>query len=220
MNKTVAGSVFAAALLASAMLPLSGAHAVTITNGSFEQGNYINNGSGFMTLNAGAGNLTGWSIDSGSIDWINTYWQPADGSFSVDMSGNGAGTISQMLDGLTVGQQYKITFDLAGNPDGDPTTKELTVAAVGSQNYFFSVAGHSKTNMGWVLESFVFSAADTSALLSFASDVSSPYGPALDNVSISTTPLPATWIMFLSGILSIGCLTYRSRKNAVALRTV
>ena len=60
--------------------------------------------------------------------------------------------------------------------------------------------------MGWVLESFIFRATDTSALLPFASNVSNPYGAALDNVAISAMPLPATWTMLLSDRLGIGCL--------------
>lgn len=213
-QKTFVGSAFAAALLLGATLPLTGAHAVTINNGSFENGSYTDGGSGFMTLNAGAPNLAGWTISSGSIDWINTYWQAADGSYSLDMSGNGAGAISQTLTGLTIGQTYNVSFDLAGNPDGNPPTKQLTTAIVGigSQNYSFTVTGSdSHTNMGWTSESFAFTATGTSALLSFASDVSSPYGPALDNVSITATPLPATWIMMLGGLLGFGGLAYRRR---------
>lgn len=214
-QKTFLGSAFAAALLLGAALPLTGAHAVTITNGSFEQSNDNFTGT-FETLNFNvpvqATNIIGWTVTNGSVDYINSYWQPAQGSYSLDMSGNGPGTISQTLNGLTSGQSYKVSFDLAGNPDGGQGTKQLTVAAVGSQNYFFTVTGSdSKTSMGWALESFVFTAAGPTALLSFASDVSSPYGPALDNVSISETPLPATWIMLLGGLLGFGGLAWRRR---------
>ncbi len=57
-----------------------------ITNGSFENGNY-NANPNFMTLGAGATNIDGWTVGSGSIDWILTYWQASNGRFSLDLSG-------------------------------------------------------------------------------------------------------------------------------------
>ena len=72
--------------LAGATLAFSG-----LTNGSFETGTYVDNGSGFEQLNAGDTSLTGWTVDSGSVDWIGTYWPAQDGSMSIDMSGAYAG---------------------------------------------------------------------------------------------------------------------------------
>ena len=33
--------------------------------------------------------LTPWSIDTNSIDLINSYWVPHRGSYSIDLAGNG-----------------------------------------------------------------------------------------------------------------------------------
>ena len=63
-----------------------------------------------------------WSIDSGSIDLINVYWQHASGSYSIDLAepldnppGDAKGTISQDL-ATTPGGKYDLPFMMAGNP--------------------------------------------------------------------------------------------------------
>ena len=89
------------------------------TNGSFETGTYVDGGSGFEQLNAGDTSIDGWTVDSGSVDWIGTYWPAQDGSMSIDLSGADAGTLSQVL-ATTIGNTYTVSFALSGNPAGDP----------------------------------------------------------------------------------------------------
>lgn len=218
-QKTFLGSAFVAALLLGATLPLTAAHAVSISNGSFEFGSYTDGGSGYMTLSAGASNLTDWTISGNSIDWINTYWQaaPGGGNYSLDMSGNGPGSISQLITGLTPGHSYAVSFWLSGNPDDvqNPadTTKTLQVkASAGNSSFTFDIGSNSHSNMNWVEHTFYFLADPSgSTTLQFTSLNDTAYGPALDNVSISETPLPATWIMLLGGLLGFGGLAYRRR---------
>src|SRR4051794_13237389 len=60
-----------------------------------------------------------WTVNSGSVDIIGTYWQPPiPGQGSLDLDGNSNGQISQALSGLISGQTYALTFALSGNPDG------------------------------------------------------------------------------------------------------
>src|SRR5205823_5221846 len=60
--------------------------------------------------------IPNWTVSSGSVDYIGSdTWQAADGSRSLDMSGHDAGTIMQNVSGFTVGQQYRLSFYLAGN---------------------------------------------------------------------------------------------------------
>jgi hypothetical protein len=47
--------------------------ATLITNGSFELGN---TSGGFSTVAAGGTDITGWTVDTGSVDYISSYWQP------------------------------------------------------------------------------------------------------------------------------------------------
>jgi hypothetical protein len=42
------------------------------------------------------------------------------------------------------------------------------------------------------------------------------FGPALDNVSISQTPLPSTWTMLILGFLGLGFFACRSSKKKAA----
>jgi choice-of-anchor C domain-containing protein len=222
MNKVLAIAAFAATLAAGAAIPLSAAQAVTVVNGSFEQG--LANIGAYTTINSvDTTSITGWTVATGSVDYIGTYWQAADGSRSLDMSGNGPGSITQTINGLTGGQQYKVSFDLAGNTDGTPTTKTLSVTAgVGSTSYNFSTIGDSHGSMGWLAEFFYFTASGSSELLSFASATDTPFGPALDNVSISAadsvsvgaTPVPPALVLFVGGLGVIGFFAMSSKRKA------
>ncbi len=191
MTKTLAAFAFALATT------VTGVQAATLVNGSFEDP-LVNVGP-FKTLNTGSPYLAGWTVD-GSIDWIGSYWAHADGNRSLDMTGSSIGSISQDITGLVVGRQYDLSFALAGNPAGRPQVKTLNVS-VGDEmaEFTFDTAGTSRGNMGWVMESFRFTAGSTTETLTFASKNTGFWGPALDNVSISQTapvPLPAAaWLL-------------------------
>jgi choice-of-anchor C domain-containing protein len=192
-----------AAVAAAIALPVSGLASSGVTNGSFENGNYVNGGNGFETLAAGtvnAGAITDWTVTSGTIDWVSTYWTAEDGSLSLDMNGtptadvaSPVGTISQTLE-TTVNNTYVVQFFLAGNPTCGPSTKSMTVTATGSvpQDYSFTnTSATTRTNMGWEPEVYSFVAMGASATLTFAADPSntSNCGPVLD--AVSTTELVA-----------------------------
>ena len=196
--RAMKSAALATALAIGAALSAGSAGAVSVVNGSFETtGAIVPPASSFSTLNAvipaEASGIPGWTVSTGSIDWINGYWQAADGTHSLDLNGLSAGAVSQEITGLIVGHQYQIDFSLAGNPDGGPVTKLVGVtASISSQGYTFDTTGHDKNNMGWVTETFTFTAGHTSELLSFESAVffggaapyAAAYGPAIDNVSI------------------------------------
>jgi choice-of-anchor C domain-containing protein len=210
-GKIAIRSAFAAGFFA--IVSVAPANAASIINGSFEQG--VAPGS-FTNLNAGSPNITGWSIDAGSVDYIGSYWQAADGSRSIDLNGLTAGTISQTITGLTIGQAYNVSFELAGNPDGNPTVKTLDaiVASVGNFSFSFDASGSTHSNMGWAIYSFIFTASATDLLLSFASTIPGAYGPALDNVSITETPLPGALPLFAGGLGGMAFLARRRKKKA------
>jgi len=87
--------------------------------------------------------------------------------------------------------------------------------------------------MGWVTESFFFTATGATSLLTFASTVTTgggfgypaAFGPALDNVAVFATsnesfqtPLPAALPLFASGLGAIGLFGWRrKRKNAATI---
>jgi choice-of-anchor C domain-containing protein len=213
-------SVLKTTLLAAACVAACGlatsAGAAAFTNGSFEQG--VDAGS-FVTLNGGSTGVTGWVVGGDSIDYIGNYWQAEDGGRSIDLSGNANGSISQTFD-TVAGQNYAVTFFLAGNPDGGPAAKlEITSADGGQQQQsLFTVTGSdSRANMGWTEFSYKFLATGSSTTLAFASATGTAFGPALDNVSVSAAvPEPTSWALMLVGFGGLGAVLRRQRRTAVA----
>jgi choice-of-anchor C domain-containing protein len=184
-----------------------------LTNGNFELGNY-NGDYYFETVYAGGAQpITGWTVTSGDIDWINNYWKAADGAMSLDMNGYGPGTIQQTF-AVSPNTTYKVTFDLAGNPVEGPEIKALLATADSSSKEFdFDVAGSSTSNMNWTSESFLFqSGATTQATLAFQSTTpNSPCGPALDNVSVTAVPEPGTILAACTVLGPVGFVFRRRR---------
>ena len=181
-------SIVSAALAFVASISLAGSTFAFsgVSNGSFESGTFTTNP--FDTLTVGATDLTGWTVDSGSIDWIGSYWRAAEGLRSIDLNGFDSGTISQTL-ATTIGNTYIVTFDLSGNPVGDPTLKTLTFGASGAatNTYTFdtAVAANTLDAMKWAEHTYSFLATSSSSVLTFTSTIAGAYGPALDNVIVT-----------------------------------
>ncbi len=156
--------------------------ATPFQNGSFEDG--PDDIVAFITLPAGSADITGWTVVSGSIDLIGSYWDAFDGDRSIDLNGNEPGAISQVFD-TESGALYQVFFDMAGNPD-DPGLKVLVASANSmASEYEFDSTGKTHTEMGWTEMSFIFQASSNSTTLEFASiSPDSAFGPALDNVRV------------------------------------
>ena len=190
MRKLIVAAIVAAVLPAAA-------YAQAFQNGGFETGP---NPGGFTTQGTGSTAITGWTVTGGTIDYIGTYWQAAEGARSVDLSGNGPGSIAQTFD-TVLGQHYQVSFWLSGNPDGAPTIKNVGVSATGTAtaNYTLDSTGLVHEAMGWTQFTYDFVATGTSTTLSFASLDNTPYGPALDGVAVTAVPEPAVWGMMIGG---------------------
>jgi choice-of-anchor C domain-containing protein len=200
----------------------SNALAAAFQNGSFESV-VLGSGVDYTTLAAGSGNLTGWTIEFGSVDHIRNYWQPAAGQQSVDLFGNEQGRILQTFD-TTPGQQYQVSFQYSINPDGGGTPRGVIVAALdgGStlfQNNYAYAGSATRQNMDWRSQSFEFTATGAQTTLRFgAYDVQQPnqccYGAALDNVQVAAVPEAHEWAMMLAGLGLIGWVASRRRGTA------
>lgn len=102
---------------------------------------------------------------------------------------------------------------MAGNPMGGELQKDLSVLAAGSSNnYSFNIEGKARNNMGWVQNSFFFTANSTTTTLTFTSLESDAYGPVLDNVRLSAIPIPGAVWLLCSGLIGIVGIRRKFRK--------
>lgn len=183
-----------------------------IQNGSFETG--TNPGS-YTTLPTGSTAINNWTVTSGDIDYIGSYWIASDGVRSIDLNALVPGAIAQTFN-TTIGQNYLVTFDLAGHPGGGPIIKTMTVEAAGqSEDFSFNITGKTFSNMEWTPQSWQFTANDNQTTLEFTSLTDSPYGPALDNVAVvpTDTPVPEPGTI-LGSLTLLGLGTLSRRKKA------
>ena len=205
-------------MLAAMVLLAAPAFADLVTNGSFEDGTNPPL-SHYRTILAGtpeAGDIWGWTVTNNNIDWIDDYWQAADGRRSIDMSGwFAAGTIVSQALATAPGQEYLLTFYMAGNPwyGYGLDVKTLNVSVDGkSADFTFNIVGHGLLNMGWEKKTLTVTATGTATNLSFTSLMGdSAYGPALDNVSVTAIPAPAA---ILLGMLGLGLVGWMKRRIA------
>ncbi len=198
--------------LAATLSLSTAANAATIVNGSFETG--VSPGS-FTTLSGGSTAINGWTVGGASIDYIGNYWTAQNGSRSIDLAGNGIGSISQIIATVT-GQMYNVSFFVSRNPDGGVTPRIGFVDVGGTPTQVsFANGASTRQNMGWEQRNFVFTAASSSTTLRFSADPATSrtsFGLGLDNVSIAAVPEPGTWMMLLLGFGMIGG-ALRSRKK-------
>lgn len=147
------------------------------TNGSFEAapaGTY-----NYTILSSSSTTLTNWTI-GGSIKVMNnSYKVPAHGTKSIDLNGNGAGSVSQMVP-TVVGAGYTVRFAVANSPNCATSWRYATVT------YGPSSASISNANAGWSYRSYVFNATSTSSLIKFEStSTGQTCGLAIDDITVT-----------------------------------
>jgi len=180
-----------------------------ITNGDFSSGPTPTGP--YTTLAAGSNAIPYWTIGGAGIDYITGLWQAPPGTTrSLDMSALDAGFVSTTFN-TSSGQQYSITFALAGNVTGDTKHLEVTVGAY-NNIFTFDTAGLSYSNMGWVDQSFTVTGNGAPMTLTFTSLDGSSAGPALGNVRVDAVPLPASLLLFAPGLLGLVGMRKRLKK--------
>lgn len=187
-------SLFGTLTAVTASLALAGTvlAAGSFTNGSFEDGAYVeSNSNGFMSAASGTV-IDGWNITS-PVDWIDWYWQAPEGTKSIDMNATPtAGSLSQTFD-TAVNNTYVVEFKLSGNPMCGAGVKTMTVSSStgASANYSFTVPttwAYDTAGMVWIdASAFSFVATGASSTLTFASTMTSACGPAIDFVRVTET---------------------------------
>jgi choice-of-anchor C domain-containing protein len=127
-----------------------------------------------------------WTVTSGSVDLIGAgFWQAADGNQSLDLDGNQEGGVAQTFTTVPL-LEYRVTYDLAGNPAEGPTIKTGQLLANGKviQNFSFDITGKSFTDMGYVKQEATFVATGLSSTLTFRSTTVGAFGPVIDDVDV------------------------------------
>ena len=198
-----------ATLAAALVFGLTGAaSAAGVLDGNFSEGA----GAGSFQTKLDGSSIGAWTV-GGSVDLIGGYWQaPPTGGYSIDLDGNGPGSISQSLS-LAAGT-YELSFYLAGNPDGGNPLKSLTVSVgEATQSFTFLTTGHSAGNMGYALETVDFTTTGATTLKFQSNDVASPWGPAIGGVAVSAIPEPGSMSLLLAGIGMMGLVAVRRRKS-------
>lgn len=211
MQKMINRGIALAAGLA-ALAPM--AAQAQVSNGGFETPVIT----GGFSLRNTASTIGAWTVVSGNVEIVRTYWQPNSGAQSLDLNGGTAGSIQQSITTIA-NHVYQISFAMAGNPTGGDPNKDLRLDfGANSANFTFNTAGFTRPNMGWTLKQTSFTATGTSTILRFTSLETGSFGPALDDVVVtdlgpatSAAPEPGTIALAGLGLLPLG-LVLRRRK--------
>lgn len=188
-----AGPVAALALVGLAHSRSPSANAATAGGFAAVTGNLVKDGgferpstSGLIKTVSAGGGIGPWQVTVGSVDDVQGgYWPAAAGQQSVDVAGDGPGTISQSLTVPGTGV-YRLKYSLAGNPQCAPTVKRLGIWWDGTlvATRHFDTSSHTVADLGWVVRSIRIPATPGSHTLGFSSLSGGPCGPVIDEVSL------------------------------------
>ncbi len=210
-------------LVFSAIAAGTAAGAVSIVNGSFEDGVAIG-GAGTLALPTGdTSSITGWTVLSDGIDYLDSsYLAAADGSRSVELSALASGGIVQSVSGFTPGRTYELRWQLASNAnDPAPRPKDYrgVVSATGGTAALFGytlVDGVTAAAPAYTNTSYRFVASADAQDIQFRSLGDSEFSAVIDNVSVAAVPEPANWALLIIGFGFIGLLGRRGGRRVAA----
>src|SRR5262245_6207077 len=162
-----------------------------IVNGSFEAGPEVD-AAGFLPLDEDSVEVRGWVVTRGQIDLqqeTGGKLKAAHGKRSLDLHGSpGFGGVKQPFV-TKVGQKYKVTFSMSGNPGVGHDSVQVAVRAAGKKEVFdCDMAGKTIDDLKWEKKAWEFTAVDTITVLEFhtamAPTANAFGGPLLDDVRV------------------------------------
>lgn len=172
-------------------------------------------------FNAGNSGLAGWTVGAGGVDVVGTPWPAADGSYSLDLNAESAGSISQSFS-TTPNQSYRLSFELGANYLFAPPYLTTKVGTLSVGNLIDQVLSFSNPTMyafpgvaapmGWETMTFDFVATGSETTLTFTGLNAGAAGLALDNVSVSAIPEPSALALTLAGLVLLGVVTRQRAK--------
>jgi hypothetical protein len=199
------------------------ARANLLTNGSFELGAFVNQGNETMVLAVGSTTITGWTVVTDQLAWIDigNPWglsaQEGDRFLDLTAYPTGApfGGVSQDI-ATTAGEQYQLSFYLGSYTQrwGGPPVS--IVAAAGSTSQIFTDPNIT-TSSTWTPFSMLFTATSATTTISLTGSAGYQY-IGLDNVSVdaiggSPIPEPASYALMMLGLGLLGAISRRRREN-------
>jgi hypothetical protein len=154
---------------------------------------------------------SGWTVKWGTVDIIGDgYFDfiPGSGKYiDLDGSMNNAGVLTHSFSAVA-GQQYQLSFDLAGN-HRDTSTEYVTV--------LFGTTALTYTlpeDAGWTHTVLNFTPLlSGTRYMSFAAWGGDNVGMLLDNVTVTAVPEPETYAMMMAGLGMIGLMARRRRRS-------
>lgn len=162
-----------------------------IVNGSFEDGPEVEAAS-FLAIDEDSVEIRGWVVTRGQIDLLQETegkQKAADGKRSLDLHGSpGFGGVKQPFV-TKVGQKYKVTFSMSGNPGLGLQSVQMAVQAAGKKEIFeCDMTGKTLDDLKWEAKTWEFTAVDTITILEFhtaMAPMAHPFGgPMLDDVRV------------------------------------
>jgi len=185
----------------------SNVQANLISNGGFETFTGAFNSSGYARLSTGNTTLTDWTIGGGSVDLLSPSFSDygSNGHNNVvELSGNvwDFGFVEQTFSTIA-GMSYNVTFDMNGSTyRGHNMSHKMQVSVGGiSQNFTHNDLIHDT----WDHNTLTFIANNTNTTLRFQDLNGDGFtGALLDNVVVTTVPLPASFWLFTTGLMLVG----------------
>jgi hypothetical protein len=159
--------------------------------GSFELGNFLDNGYGYMGLAPGTTTITGWTVGGpgNGVDWVGKPFAVNTGSRAIDLINSSAGSVSTVIPTVT-GQLYELSFYATTVSTGN-ALGTVSAGSVVNQSFVApKTSGRDFANLVFGRFSFLFTATGSSTTVNFASTPNGSsclpdcFGPEIDNVSV------------------------------------